>query len=73
MSSFISVDFLLFRAFLPFRFLRLFEVPLVLSFQGKNEKNPLSLRLIYTLQPKKQRCIRTAVRLSKKAQNAEKS
>jgi len=36
MSSFISVDFLFFRAFLPFCFLRLLKVPLVLSFQGKN-------------------------------------
>jgi len=37
---------LLFRAFLPFRNLRLLKVPLVLSFQGKNEKTPSSPRQI---------------------------
>jgi len=38
MSSFILVFLPLFRTFLPFRYRCLLKVPLVLSFQGKNEK-----------------------------------
>jgi len=36
MNELISLRFLLFRAFLPFCYLSLLKVPLVLSFQGKN-------------------------------------
>ena len=52
MSEFISVV-LSFRDFCLFAIVVFFEVPLVLSFQGKNEKKNFILDILYRCQPDK--------------------